>query len=218
MGDQNGGGTQPGLNIPEKVQDLRLNGNIQSSGRLIGQKNLRAGSQGDGHDGSLPHSAGKFKGAAPIAFFRHIDAYQIHQLQYPASDSRFCHPGLMSPHCLRDLRPNGHGRMQRGHGVLKDHREQPAPQALHIPLGTAGDIRPIRQDGSRLDPGISGQELHDGFAQYALAAAGFSHNRQHLAGMEREGQVPDCLHLSLRRVEGDRQIFNFQQFKHSASL
>ena len=56
------------------------------------------------------------------------------------------------------------------------------------------------------------------YSGYSNALVDQSHNRQHLAGMEREGQVPDCLHLSLRRVEGDRQIFNFQQFKHSASL
>jgi len=87
---------QLGLNLFQKIQNLRLDGHIQGSGRFVGQQNLRVSCQSDSHDTSLPHTAGEIVGIQLIPLVRLLDAHQLHQLDDPVIDFLFRQLRLMN--------------------------------------------------------------------------------------------------------------------------
>ena len=109
----------------------------------------------------------------------------------------------VDPDGLADLRADGHGGVEAGHGVLKNHREQLSPQFVHIPLLVMGDIGAIDQDGAGLDFCRPGEKLHDAPAQHAFAAARFPHQSQHLSSLEGEADIPHSMDLPGGSEEAD---------------
>ena len=59
MGDQHQGSIMLFYQLFHKLKDLFLNGNIQSSSRLICDQQLRVGSQCNSNDNTLAHTTGK---------------------------------------------------------------------------------------------------------------------------------------------------------------
>ena len=57
-------------NIHDLANNLGLCGNVQGTGGLVGQQNLRAENHGHGNTHALAHTAGKLKGIAIHDVFR----------------------------------------------------------------------------------------------------------------------------------------------------
>ena len=70
VGDHDHRGIHFFLHIPDQLQNLRLNGHVQSRGRLVGNDELRIVGQSDGNDDPLAHAAGKFMGILVQPLFR----------------------------------------------------------------------------------------------------------------------------------------------------
>ena len=90
MGYQNSRCSKFFLDFPKKIQNLCLNGYIQGSGRFIRKQNIRIRCQGNCHNASLPHTAGKMIGISMISFLRPFNSYQFHQLDYFFVNLIFC--------------------------------------------------------------------------------------------------------------------------------
>ena len=95
---------------------------------------------------------------------------------------------------LGHLLADGEDRVQGGHGFLEDHGDAVAPDLAHPVLGAAAQVFPLEADlpGHRGRGG--GQEPQDGHGGDGLAAAGFPHQPQGLAGGQVEahpGHGPD---------------------------
>ena len=128
MGDQE----QPHALVPHQpghqVQDARLGRHVQRGGRLV--RDQQVGAQRDGQrDGdALALSARQF---VRIERQRKAGTGHAHAVQRQ--------PGLLQrlvamqaqvqAQRLGDLVADGHQRVQRGHGFLKDHADAPAPDA-----------------------------------------------------------------------------------------
>ena len=209
VGNKDRGRAQPGLNVPQEVQDLGLDGHVQGRGGLVGKEDAGAPGQGDGHDAALPLSAREVVGVELHPLLGPVDAHQGHQLQHPPPHRAAGEARLVDPDRLPDLRAQGHGGVEGGHGVLEDHGEELSPEPVHVPLPAAGDIRAVDQDAAGLDPRRPGQQLHDALAQHALAAAGLPHHRQHLPRPEGEADIAHRLHLAGGGEEADGQVFHF---------
>ena len=85
--DENCCGVELFLNVPQEVQNLRLNGYVESRRRLVGQQNFRARGKGDGHDGSLAHAAGKIVGIELHALHGPVNFDKLHELQHAGAQS-----------------------------------------------------------------------------------------------------------------------------------
>ena len=80
MGDEDHGGIVLFLQFAHKLENLRLNRNVQRRGRLVGDEKLWVAGQRDGDDDPLLHPARKLVGifAEPLA----RDADHLEHLVY----------------------------------------------------------------------------------------------------------------------------------------
>ena len=91
-------------------------------------------------------------------------------------------PGLLATQRLlelqhfRHLRTHGHQRVERGHGLLKNHGDIATTHATHFALGQCQQISPVEQ-GLTAELGFAHQPQQTE-RSHGLARAGFAHQRQ----------------------------------------
>ncbi len=66
--------------------------------------------------------------------FGTVDFRQLHQPVYPLLNLFLRHPALMRFYRLPDLRPDGSGRLQRRHRILKHDGKYLSSQTTHFLL------------------------------------------------------------------------------------
>ncbi len=105
----------------EDVQDLRLNGDVEGSRRLVRDQERR--DVGDRHrdHGSLPHAAGELVRVLVDAPLGARDADEPQQLDHALLGRARTHMGLVLADRLLDLMTDGEHWVERGHRVLEDH-------------------------------------------------------------------------------------------------
>ena len=211
MGYQNDGRSGLFLQLLQKIQDLGLNGHIQGGGRFVGNENGGVAGQSHGDHHPLAHTAGKLVGVGIDVFLRIRDA---HHLQHPKGflPCLLLIKAPVEPQPLHDLFAHGHGGVQTGHWILKDHADLVAPQALEPLFIHVQHVFPVKEDGAVLFDLRKGRfpQAHDGLGRGGLAAAGFPYKGQGLALVHVEGHPPNGLDLPRIGVEGDLQIFYIQ--------
>ena len=79
MGDQNERSALLLHQLIHELENLRLYGHIQGGGRLIGDDELRIGSQSDRNDDPLPHTARKLMGVGFQPILRIGDTHHMQQ-------------------------------------------------------------------------------------------------------------------------------------------
>ena len=108
------------LQLPDELEDLRLNGHVERCRRFVGDKQGRLAGQGHRDHDALAHPPGKLVRIPleDLLGFRDTD-----KLKHPESFSlglRVAEP-LMEHDRLRYLCPHGEHGVQGGHGLLKNH-------------------------------------------------------------------------------------------------
>ena len=160
------------LELLEKIDDLRLDRNVQRGDRLIGDDEFRVHGQCPGDADPLALAAAELVGITIVVLFPETDL--IEQFHHPLS--------LLLPlGDVVDLQPladdlaHPHARIERGIRVLKDDLHLPAHVA-ELALGERQDIFPLEVDlaGRRLD------QPQDGPAQGGFPASRLSHQPESL--------------------------------------
>ena len=77
----NGGVAELLLQVLDELQDLGLNGHVQSGGGLVADQDLGLAGQGNGDHNSLPHTAGVLEGVIIKPVLGIGDTPLLHQLQ-----------------------------------------------------------------------------------------------------------------------------------------
>ena len=75
VGDEDNARTGLFLELLDKLDDLGLDGHVQSGGGLIGNDELGVAGQGDGDDHTLAHTAGQLMRVLLEAFLRRGNAH-----------------------------------------------------------------------------------------------------------------------------------------------
>ena len=141
--------------------------------------------------------------------FRLIDAHQPEHLQRPC----LCYCArhlLMLPQRLHQLVPDGIERVQRGHGILKDHADAAAQQLAHLLAALLLQIHAVKQDGVGPDGGVIRQQLHHRHHADALAAAGFADNADKLACVHIKAHAAHRLNNPAAGGKVGAKVFHFQ--------
>ena len=134
MGDHQHGGTILFSQFLHQIKHLRLNRNIQGSGWLICDKQMRIAYQCHSDNYPLLHTTGKLVGILPCPipwdtyhfkhgfglFHRLLSIYLLMELNH-----------------LRDLVTYGNHRIQRSHRILKYHGYLVASDGLHLFLAVS---------------------------------------------------------------------------------
>ena len=134
MGDVDGGEVILFLHGLDQLQNLRLNGHVQSGGRLVADEDLRPAGDGDGDDHPLAHTAGKFVGILLVAPLGVVNAHVAQHFQHGLVGI-LAFQTLMQLHGLLNLLADGFQRVQGGHGVLKHHGNLFAPDFQPVLVG-----------------------------------------------------------------------------------
>jgi hypothetical protein len=116
---KNHGHTQLALERDEQLQDLRLYGRVQGSGRFIGNQNLRFQSHCHGDQRPLTHTTGKLVRIFVYSLLRLRNPDQLKKFDRTSARELFIHL-LVHPNTFGELPTHGVQRMQTRERVLKN--------------------------------------------------------------------------------------------------
>jgi hypothetical protein len=177
----------------EKVQDLRLDRDVERRHGLVADDELRGEGERSGDPDPLALAPGELV-RVPVVVLG-VQAGPVHELPDSA---------LRVPLCLvnREGRPddlaNGLTRVERRIGILEHHLHLTAVRA-HVSLRELGDVGALEHD--RAGRGV--EELHDEAGGGRLPAARLPHEPERLAGIDVERDVVDGLHPAHLALEDD---------------
>ena len=136
MGDEQHGGTGGGFELPDEVQHLSLDGDVESGSWFVGDEQPRVAGEGHSDDDALLHAAGELVGIFSGALGLDTDLFEY----LPRLYGRLC-PGTASVQAyeLGDLLIHGQNGVQRAHGVLEYHRDVVPTDGAYKPFS------PIKQ-------------------------------------------------------------------------
>src|SRR3984957_10240686 len=124
---------------------------------------------------------------------------------------------LMAHQDFRKLRADCQMRRQRRHGILEDHRQLRAADAVQLGWRKAQDILPLESDAS-VDGRIAVEQTHGGHENLCLAGPGLADDADALALLHIQG---DLAHGGNRRPtlrEADAQLIDGKYRDHSLLL
>ena len=92
---------------------------------------------------------------------------------------------------LRDLLADSQNRIERGHRVLKDHRDLVAANPAHLGFALLRQAFAVECDSVGGDGGGTRQQSHDRKRGDRLSGTGFADDSERLAGVKRERESVD---------------------------
>ncbi len=202
---------EPPRQFLHQLEDLRLDGNVERGGRLVGDDELGIAGEPDRDHHALAHAAGElmrilFQPPRAVG-----DADELQQFERTRLGLCVCHLQVDEQR-LHDLLADREHRVERGHRLLEDHRDVAAADRAHLVGGQFEQVAAFEQHAP-LGHAAGGfrQQAHDGERRYRLAAAGFADDGDHFAALDRVGNAVDRVHDAARGVELDVQILHRQQ-------
>ena len=211
--DENIGKPEPLLQVPQQVEDLRTDRDVERRDRLVADDQFRLDRERARDRDALALAAGKFVGVA--ARKARLEPDQPQQFLDPRAAFVRWHEVMQHQRLAEDL-GDRHARVERGVRVLEDDLRLPAERAQCVGV-EAEQVTPFETDaaGVRLD-----QAQHQA-AHGRLAAAGFADQGQRLAGIDVEADAIDRPNESGRPAEQIArsremldQVLGFQQRGH----
>ena len=167
------------LDTADQLDNLCLDGHIQRSRRLVGQKQARPARQRDRNNCTLLHSARKLMRVIGTAFPR--NTHHLQKLHH-APEAFLLRDFIVHPYGLRNLIPYGKDRIQCRHRILKDHGDPVPADFFHLLLRQVKKLFPFEENisSAHLSRRI-GKNPDDCLCYRCLSCTGFSHQPQRLA-------------------------------------
>ena len=173
MADEQVGECQTLAQIHEEIENLRLNGNIQSGYRLVTDDELRLDREGAGDPDPLALTAGELMRIAALEAA--IQAAAVQHIVHIVGELR-ARDDAVDQRCFTDDVGDPHTRIQGREGILKNHLY------LERRLPRLRVCRPQNGAASKQDVAFAGlQDSSHHSAQGGLSTAGLTHQTDHLA-------------------------------------
>ena len=173
VGDKQIRGTELVLQFLEQVQNLGLNGNIQSGNRLVADNQLGLQRKSAGNADTLTLTAGELMRIAVDVLG--VQSNDVEKLA-DALNALLLGTHAMNGHGLGDNLSDGHTRVERSIRILEDKLHL-ATHVLDLMLAHLGNIFALEE---HLTGGRLGQ-THDGAARRGLAATRLANQTKGLA-------------------------------------
>ena len=221
MRDQDDRGAELLLQFQDQIEDLRLDRHVQRGRRLVGDQHPRVAGERHRDHRPLPHAAGELVRVFARPLCRLGDFDELQHL-----DGFLVGGGLreilVQPQRFGDLVADRQHRVERGHRLLKDHRNVVAADIAHFVFVELQQVFPLQRDRAADDLSWRiGDQPHDRQRRHRLAAAGFADYCQGLAAPQRERDViygfDDARpgeEVGLQALDVDRRTGLFGHFGH----
>ena len=211
MGDEQHRHAEPGLQILQHLEDLRLHGDVERGGRLVRDEQVRAVGERHRDHHALALAAGELMriGAEPRGGVE--DADLVQQFDHALARVEAARPpckAMISPIC-RSMVWSGLSEVIGSWNTIV----MPAPR---ISRNSASrhfqHVAALEEDlPAGMARGGVGQQPHDRLRGDRLARAGFAHQRERLAALQLERDAIDDRLASLALREGDGEIADLEQ-------
>jgi hypothetical protein len=152
VGDEQHRHADLGLQRLDQLQDLRLDGDVQRRGRLVGDQQVRPAGQRHGDHHPLAHAAGEQVRIVMEAAAGAGDADLLQDPQRRSIGLRPVHAAVVAQR-LGHLEADGQHRVEAGHRLLEDHRDVVAAHLAHRRLGQGQQVAVVQEDLA-LDPAV----------------------------------------------------------------
>ncbi len=180
VGDEQHAGAVIALQVADQLEDLRLGGDVQRSGRLVGDQQRRFENQRDGDDDALALPAGELVGVRGHHAPGVRQAHFLDRPEHPCKAFRLGQPGVLAQHFV-DLVAAAHHRIERGHRLLENHRHAGAAQGAQTFRGGRQHILALQQNFSCRRPQCLGQQTHHRVRDHGFSRTRFANQAHHLA-------------------------------------
>ena len=199
MGDQDDRRPKLVPDLAQKLHDLRLHRHVECGRRLIRDQQLGAAQKRHRDHDPLPHPAGKLMRIHADTGSRLGDADGVEHPHGFGLSLAF-RQTLVQPQHFGHLVRDPHVGIERGHRVLKDHRDLVGPDPVQVLLAQPVDPRAFKGDFAG-GPAVPRQQAHDGKNRLRFPRPGLTHNRQHLAWSDIETHAIDRVHDAVACLE-----------------
>ena len=213
VGDEDHGHAVLLLQGADQAEDLRLDGHVERGRRLVGDQDLRAAGERHGDHDPLAHAARQLVRVLVDPFGGVRDARDLEQLERLAGRLR-ARDVFVGEDRLLELVADREERVERGHRLLKDHRQvDPAdfPRRGGREVGDVHDpaVALAQPDGAGVGAHLV-QQPHDPAQGHGLAGSGLAHDRERLPPSHAEGDaVQDGAEPAVNR-EAQREVADGQ--------
>ena len=199
---------RPGL--PDQVDDLRLDGDVEGGGRLVRDQEGGIHQQRHGDAGPLAHAPAELVRIIVDPGLRVRNSDPPHHLAgFPRL--RLASQLLAAVEDVRHLRLVVVHRDLRRHGILEDHRDFLAAEPAQPPAAEPEYVGPLIERFAGNDGSVAGKQAHDRPDQGALAGSAFADHAENSALRDRDADVPERMDQAARRSEIDVQPLDFEQ-------
>ena len=214
VGDDQDRHAEPSLQVLQQVEDLRLDGDVERGGRLVGdqQRGLAAKRHGDHH--ALAHAARQAVRIVVDPLGGGRNAHQLEHLDgaFPGRLRR--HPGVRQDR-LDDLLADRMDRVERGHRLLEDHRHRGSAQPAPLVGREAQHVAAVEQHRIGRDlAGRARDQAHHRQRGHALAAARFAHQPHGLAAADGEVDAVDGAEQAAVGMEVGFEAADLEELVH----
>ncbi len=211
VSDQHDGHLLRGLELAQEIEDLGLDGHVQSCGGLVGDEHSGMAGKGHGDHNPLTQPAAELVGIGVEALAGRADADTLERF-----DGQLAGLGpaelLMELDGFDDLIAHGEDGVEAGHRLLEDHGDFVAADFAHLSLGEFEQVSAFEEDfAGDYFSGRRRDQPHYAQSRDAFSAAAFTDDAQGLPSLDLPGNIinrPDQTVLGAK-VGGD--IFYQQQ-------
>jgi len=206
--------------ILQQRENLLLHGDVECGGRLVGDEHAGAGGESHGDQDALAETAGKLVGILASAEGRIGHGGASERIQNAAAEIGGGDVRLVDADGFLDLRADAKDGIERGHRLLKNHRDAAPAKSAKLRRGGGEKIRASGSGCGGVEPGFAGvaravgSEAHQGERENRLAGAGLADDAERFAGGEREGNVVDRANPAIERGKLDREAANVEARHH----
>ncbi|MNZ75470.1 hypothetical protein D3C78_939480 [compost metagenome] len=143
----------------DEIEDLALNGNVERRRGLVGDQQFRPRGERHGNHHPLTHAARKLMRIF-VKTTGGVGNADLLQKPHRLRPRLLLRKPLVADEDFGNLTADGEDRIERGHRLLKDHRDIVAAHATHLFFGKRQQIAPVEQDFPFYPAGGWGKQAH----------------------------------------------------------
>ena len=111
---------------------------------------------------------------------------------------------------FHQLLAHAHIRIQRGHGILENHRDLLSAQLVQLVFRQVEDFTPVEFSGAA-NHTVSSQQAHQRKGSLGFSGTGLTHDPQRFTRTQVKVEIVDGGNIPVRRFKGHAEVFHIQQ-------